>query len=324
MAKLSKARIKTHHEACALVDRHHAGEKLTPDERDFIAWNWEPAAEHNIGWIDAFFTPEDMAQAMAIESLNFYSDRHYTILDLCAGIGRLSLAHYQRHYYNVGNNGSLKYICLERNESFVRVGQAVFPQAEWIRADMEDAAKLLAGRKINWFITNPPFSKGTGYRAIEIAAQFCDMGTAILPPNYLNWHLSGRQYFEYKPNPKYTAWSARTGIRLDPNCGIDCTCMESFQDTKILVDIVCVQVDREKAVESTAPALTLDQHDDASLAAEVKAQEQRAKIKAGLAKPLTGDAGILHPDLLDARESDMPLFAFGLKPQPTSATTPNV
>lgn len=242
--KLSKARLKTHAQACALVDRHHdpEGAPLTDEDRRFIIDHWEPGAEHAISWIDAFFTPAPLAEAMMIETLNCHT-RSVQVLDLCAGIGALSFAYHQRHRWD---QYQPSLTCLERNPHFLRVGQATAPTAHWILGDMEDHATLLAGRRFDQLLTNPPFGKSgaLAYRTMEIGMTYCRYGTAILPQTCLTWSYSGGSYtYRDFPNPKSQKWQDTTGLDLRMNCGIDTKCVEDgqFRDTDITVEIVCIE-----------------------------------------------------------------------------------
>jgi len=203
--KISKPELKAHQRACDLVDQHHRGESLHPDERRYILEHWNPAAEHNLGWIDAYFTPADLASEAMIERLS--ADRRpIHTLDLCAGTGRLA-----RALLDCSDDYPHHITCFERCPEFVRVGQAAVPKATWICGDMDDLDRhLLPGcaadsRKQGvlltvegekdgscGFCTNPSCFKQ------RLALWTKDKWNAILPPEDMpvkvltTWQLKGK------------------------------------------------------------------------------------------------------------------------------------
>ncbi|HFF8716819.1 TPA: hypothetical protein ACGE77_005400, partial [Klebsiella pneumoniae] len=63
MAKLTKAQLKAHREAEAILTK----DVLNYDEKLFVLYNWHEGANFTNGAAGAFFTPADLASDFAIE-----------------------------------------------------------------------------------------------------------------------------------------------------------------------------------------------------------------------------------------------------------------
>lgn len=87
MSKLTKMERKLHAQACVLLEK----DVLTYDERWFVAEHWHEGAEHEQGDAGVFFTPLPIASGVAMHATGFHR-----VIDLCAGIGRLSFSLYCR------------------------------------------------------------------------------------------------------------------------------------------------------------------------------------------------------------------------------------
>jgi len=137
MAKLSKVAAKLHHQALDLV---HSDKRLTLDDRYFILEHFHESATNMNGLAGAFFTPEGLANDLSVEVQECKS-----LIDLCAGIGRLAFACRER---------AERIVCVELNPEYARVGMRVMPEAEWIVGDVYSHHD--PGR-FDVAISNPPF-----------------------------------------------------------------------------------------------------------------------------------------------------------------------
>jgi predicted RNA methylase len=255
MAKLSKQDSKRHDEAEALVVASKT-RLLTFIEREFVVENWNPAARHNVTRHSVFFTPMDMASALAIETGHLEAPRKLRLLDLCAGTGRLSWGVLQHHSTNKDN---IELTCLELNPDFVRVGQAILPDANWVQGSFLNDALLSTLGRFDLVISNPPFAKIPQhekpqlpyngnlmeYAACQVALQLADEAVFILPQHRCPFEYSGKQTFRKTENRTYEKFSKESGIKFEMNCGIDTKSLEDFQDTNVVVEIV--HVERELA-----------------------------------------------------------------------------
>jgi len=215
VAKLTKAQIKAHQQATALLGQ----DRLTEKEREFVFDNWQESANHVNSAAGAFFTPLDMAWTFEVEVGG------QRILDLCAGIGVLSYCVYQRRCWK-SSEPPPQITCVEINPVYAAIGQKLLPEATWIVADA--LSDLDIGR-FDWAIGNPPFGRLAGHSdfdlaIVERAERYADMGTFILPAGSVPWAYSGRPCFEAdRPSEKAVRFRDRTKINLHPNCGIDCS-----------------------------------------------------------------------------------------------------
>lgn len=213
--KLTKAQIKAHTEACALIDLDR---RLKDDEREFILDNWQEAATHMNSAAGAFFTPRSLARDFSLEIGGG------SCIDLCAGIGSLA--------YAVSEKVD-RLVCVEVNPEYARVGKRVVPEAEWIVCSVFDPCVLALGR-FRWAISNPPFgripSKGysgpvTGaefeYRVIETASRIADIGCFILPQMSAPFRFSGTQCYRREESDKARKFREQTGIEMEAGCGVD-------------------------------------------------------------------------------------------------------
>lgn len=222
MRKISKPVIKKHKEACALLKKEGA---LTQDERIFVFENWHEGVDHDQSWAGAFFTPWDMAATGFRIEARAAGRR---VIDLCAGIGILSYASCVWANFDTAS----EIVCVERNPHYVEVGKKVLPEARWICADVFDLPKDLGHFDVA--ISNPPFGRvpknGTAprytgpefeYHVMDISADLADYGVFIIPQESASFRYSGVPYFMDKSEGKHLKFQEQTGIRIDPNCGID-------------------------------------------------------------------------------------------------------
>lgn len=218
MAKLSKAQIKAHQQACELL----AKDVLTFDEREFVIENWQESANHINSAAGAFFTPLGLAWDFSIEVTGGRAEGA-RIIDLCAGIGALSFAVSQRHAYSARP----QIVCVEKNPDYVAVGRKVVPEAEWICADVFDLPDL---GDFDYALANPPFGRGGPIKGVTldlnvvaVAAKLAEYGVFILPQMSCPFRYSGRSHYEPTPGAAYISFREKTGIELGPSCGIDCS-----------------------------------------------------------------------------------------------------
>lgn len=233
MAKLTKAEARRHNNAVELLQQ----ETLTEDDKRTVLESWNPSAEHINGAAGAFFTPPDLAQDITLDVGTVGS-----VLDLCAGIGALSLAIWWKHEYRARLEGTPlpQVVCVEQNPEYVRVGRKLFPEATWIQGSVFDLPATLDHFDVA--VSNPPFGRVrrdgdspgyTGaefeYHVVSIAAQRADRGVFVLPQGSLPWAYSGRPYFTHDhPSAKYQKFHEQTGIDLEAGCGIETTVYEGW------------------------------------------------------------------------------------------------
>lgn len=220
MSKLTKAQAKAHAEAVKLLTK----ETLSHDERWFVLENWQESANHINSIAGAFFTPVGLARDFSIE----VSGKR--ILDLCAGIGSLSYLYllarqWERLVPDI--------VCVEKNPGYVEVGRKLLPEARWIEGDVFCLPAGLG--HFDCALSNPPFgatNKGgltapryTGnkfeYHVIDIASDYADYGTFIVPQMSAPFRYSGRSNYKRAEDQHYTDFRAKTGIDLGHSCGID-------------------------------------------------------------------------------------------------------
>lgn len=220
--KLTKPQIKQHEAALKLLDK----DKLTYDEKLQVYSDWIPAYSEQIGKIASYFTPFEVARdfQLCFDGKN--------VVDLCAGIGMLSFLHY--HFNSFQFQADIT--CVERNPTFVEVGKKLFPEANWVCADVLDRNVIKSLGHFDAAISNPPFGniksatdsswlKYTGsefdYKVIDVAAHIAGSGAFILPQMSAPFMYSGEREFRWEKAAKYKKFNKDTGIDLEPNCGID-------------------------------------------------------------------------------------------------------
>src|SRR6185312_13032899 len=139
MAKLTKAQAKAHQQACDLLLK----DVLSEDDKFFVLENWQESAKHINTIAGAFFTPVGLARDFSLET---YGPR---VIDLCAGIGALSLMTAMRHCHE-----RLDIVCVEMNPEYAAVGRKIVPEATWIVGSVFDLPDF---GHFDCAIGNPPF-----------------------------------------------------------------------------------------------------------------------------------------------------------------------
>lgn len=269
MARLTKKAAKLHAQACDLLTK----DVLSDEDKDFVLTHWQESANHVNGPAGAFFTPPGLAS-------DFRLDAGYagSMIDLCAGIGALSLPMWQRddfdRRWNNSDRDPMRIVCVENNPDYVAVGKKILPEATWICADVFDLpADLLddVRGEVGTFevaIGNPPFGTATRdaaapryrgrefeYHVIDIAADLADRGAFIIPQASAPFVYSGRRcYDDHNPPAKYTRFHDQTGHTLDAGLGIDTSIYaEEWHFTAPTVEVVTVDY-RESTEPTAGPA----------------------------------------------------------------------
>jgi predicted RNA methylase len=245
MAKLSKVDIKAHEQACKLLTK----DVLSYDEREFVLENWQEGARHINSAAGAFFTPAGLSNDLAIEV-----GRSQTVVDLCAGIGRLAFSVYHAHY-----DFTPSITCVEINPDYVAVGKKVLPEATWILGDIFDVYQSLP--MFDCAISNPPFGrvkanargpvyKGADFefKVIDVASAIAHDGVFILPQVSSPFRLSGQRCYEPRTTGKAVDFQRLTGITLEPNCGFDTSVYrDDWRGVSPAVEIVLADFRKEVA-----------------------------------------------------------------------------
>lgn len=229
MARLSKLDQKAH---AAAMDLVNADRPLTLPERELIIETYREDAQHLNGVAGAFFTPMGLCDDLAL-----HVPDGARVLDLCAGIGRLSWAVGFQGEGFAASDGASSIVCVEQNPDYVRVGRAVLPRAMWVQADAFDISAYQHLGPFDVVISNPPFgriktgertialSRYTGglfeFRLIELAHRLTDLGVFIVPRESAPFLYSGNRHYERRTAGKAVEFMQATGIKLRANIGID-------------------------------------------------------------------------------------------------------
>ncbi|MCV0348481.1 MAG: methyltransferase [Nitratireductor sp.] len=250
MAKLSKAQAKAHQQACDILTKP----RLTEEEKEFVFRNWHEGANHVNGAAGAFFTPFDMAFDFAFDVGG------PRVIDLCAGIGMLSYAVYQRHRYG-HHDTKLQITCVERNADYVEAGRKLVPEADWICADVLDLLEMVLGR-FDWAISNPPFGnikrlknapryagRDFEFHVIDVASHLADNGTFIVPQISAGFNYSARPKYERQKNGKAVKFQELTGLHFDAGCGVDTAFYkDEWKGVSPICEIVCVDFEGGESI----------------------------------------------------------------------------
>ena len=255
MSRLSKAAIKAHEQAVALL----AQDRLSDDDREYVLDHWQESANHVNSAAGAFFTPSGLARDTAI-----YCNGAETIIDLCAGIGGLGLWAWWL------SDRKAQVTCIEINPDYVAVGRKLFPEANWVCASAE-AAK---GR-YDCAISNPPFGKtakikGPRYSGeddlavVDIAADLASWGVFILPSLSVPFEYSGRPFYRERESAKTRRFTQATGLTLSCESSDAAYYADEWRGVSPKVEVCSVSFDEWRA---SRPADDLFAHADERKAA---------------------------------------------------------
>lgn len=273
MSKLTKLQAKAHAEAEKLLTK----DRLTDDERLFVIDNWQESARHINSIAGAFFTPWGLARDLSIEV------GPGRLIDLCAGIGTLSLACAWRLAWP--HDGISEIVCVEMNPDYAAVGRKIVPEARWIVGDIFNLPNDL-GRFVT-AIGNPPFGKvkrsgkaprytGQAFElhAIDIASDLADHGVFIVPQMTAGFKYSGcpnggwpetrrdgigSGYVECRGD-EHAKLQVQTGIVLKPNCGIDTSAYaKDWHGVSVTIEVVLADFveARERREAKVEPAVAV-------------------------------------------------------------------
>lgn len=259
MAKLTRAELQAHKHAQELlsVDRD-----LTIDERFAVLERYHEGATHSNAAHSAFFTPVELATHFAME----VPDGGH-ILDLCAGIGGLSLATLAYHQQNPGKH---KFTLVELDPDYCKVARKLLPEATVICGSIFDPAvqAMLRKQRYDVAISNPPYGtlnaangaaprysgKKCEYSVIDVASDLADMGVFLIPQESVPFKMSGvsQNSFE-KGSDAYQKFQRETHIDLMPGMGIDTSFAEKqWRGTSIRTEIALCDFREVRAARKAA------------------------------------------------------------------------
>lgn len=245
MAKLTKAQAKAHDEAERILEKP----VLTDDDKQFVIENWQESATHVNSAAGAFFTPWGLATDAMLELGGWQFEG--SVIDLCAGMGTLSLAATKMSRVS-------RIVCVELNETYARVGRKMVPEAEWVVGSI---FKLPSLGRFDHAISNPPFGRigrdGDGpkykgaefeYHVIDIASAIADHGTFIIPQGSAGFALSTDEGYRRTDDTKHKRFATQTGIELRPGCGVDTRVYETeWHGVSPRVEVACAVFEQSVA-----------------------------------------------------------------------------
>ncbi|MDN5666828.1 MAG: methyltransferase [Renibacterium salmoninarum] len=237
---MTKLQSKMHDQAEQLLTKS----VLTHEEKLFVIDHWQESANNLNSLSGAFFTPYSYAADFALEVTG------RRIIDLCAGIGTLSYAVMMKQDWAPHlTKSDLELTCVELNADYVRIGQKILPEAQWIQANVFE---LLALKDYDFAIANPPFGRvhrdGVGprfigaefeYHLIDLAAEYAPEGAFILPQGSSPFTYSGMPYLKENRHGGYSKFHAQTGIVLEAGLGIETTVYaEQWHGVNVRTEVV--------------------------------------------------------------------------------------
>lgn len=199
MSKITRSQLKLHEQAEELL--WGSDKRLTRDEVAFCLEHWDPRAlsGKHVAKNQAYFTPLPLALDMTL----YVGGEGQQVVDIGAGIGRLAYGVLCANRWST----RVQVTAVELNAEYVKVGQRLLPEVNWVQADFYDQATWLALPQFDEAISNPPFgdvvtdcdTDWLGYRgpaglmAAEIGLKVTRLGiTMILPQTYTPYRFSGR------------------------------------------------------------------------------------------------------------------------------------
>lgn len=224
MAKLTKAQAKRHAAAVALIERPGP---LNLEERETVFTDWHEGADSNQTWSSAYFTPVSLAS-----DLRFDMPGRGTLIDLCAGIGRLAYFAGGQGVYEDYRHKYSRIVCIERNPRYVELGKRLFPEAEWICGDVLDPQVTRGLGSFDAAIMNPPFGTATksdhkaprykgadmDLAVMDVAASLAPWCLAIVPRDRARWTKRG----DAQPSKRADLFQQATGLDVWRFSNLDC------------------------------------------------------------------------------------------------------
>lgn len=255
MAKLTHKQIAAHNHANEMLT---SGRVLNDDDKYDIIESWHEGASHSNAAHSAFFTPMELAMSFAMEVPS-----GGRIIDLCAGIGILSVA---ASIYHARNPGKYDLTLVELNPDYCEVAQRLIPEARVICGSIFDPNILdQIGTGYDFCVSNPPFGsrnaaighgprykgKNCEYAVIDVASDIADAGAFIIPQGSAPFRHSqdrGKVECPSYETPEYAKFRSQTGIRLHPNIGIDTTFANTmWRGTTVKTEIAICDFQEDRA-----------------------------------------------------------------------------
>lgn len=279
MARISRDALRRHDEACALLAQERL---LQPDEIGRIIDDWHEGAGHANSRMGAHFTPYGLAVGMAVEA-----ETRGRVLDLCAGIGTLSYAHWSHMnaWAATPHENQELYTLVEMNPDYAAIARRLLPGAEVIVGSVFDPVLIaeLRSRDFDMAISNPPYGRyntasGKGpryvgkdchYAVIDVASEVARQGVFLIPQAATPFRYSGQQGMSTVQDDDrrpYDRFSSQTGIEFEFNSGINTDYHRSeWRDVSIRVEVVLcdfveaesrrrAMADTDDARQAAAPA----------------------------------------------------------------------
>jgi hypothetical protein len=171
------------------------------------------------------------------------------VVDACAGIGALSYANF------VSDEQKTRYVCIEANPDFVRVGKRILPEAEWICGDAFSQKTWEKIGKVDEVISNPPFirniksdfkpplisGKNSIYLMAEIAMRYAKRAIFIVDQASCPFKMSGVSFLTpQKDCRNYDIFNERTGISFEPTSFDTSVYLKEWVGVQVQVEVVTV------------------------------------------------------------------------------------
>ncbi len=152
MGKITKAQLKMHEQAENLI--HGGDKKLTREQVEFCLEHWDPRASSgkHVAKNQAYFTP----MTLACDACMYVGGDGRRVVDIAAGIGRLSYAVLCANYWNPKE---VKVTAVELNPEYVQIGRRLLPEVDWVQSDLYDLSLWQSLPRFDEAVSNPPFGK---------------------------------------------------------------------------------------------------------------------------------------------------------------------